>query len=179
MDWIGHHNDIAHWGLGLDQSGPIKVEAKGFKYPEKGMWDAPIDYEVLSEYEGGYTVSISNKHPMGCKWIGEDGWVYVKRGKIEASNKEWIRESTDRGAVKAYKSRDHRRNFIEGVLTRKECICPAETGHRSITPGHLGYVSDALGRALKWDPKKEAIVGDAEAEKLLKEIDYRGDWKLA
>ncbi|MGB1128687.1 MAG: Gfo/Idh/MocA family protein [Haloferula sp.] len=178
MDWIGHHNDIAHWGLGLDKSGPVQVEAKGFTYAEKGMYDQPIDYEVLSTYADGYTASISNKNRMGCKWIGEDGWVFVTRGKIEASNREWIRESTDRGPVKAYKSRDHRKNFIDGIKTRTECICPAETAHRSITPGHLGYVSDALGRPLKWDPAKEVVVGDAEADKMLKTLDYRGDWKL-
>jgi predicted dehydrogenase len=178
MDWIGHHNDIAHWGLGLDKSGPVKVEARNFRYPEKGMYDQPIDYEVFSTYAGGYTVSISNKNTMGAKWIGEDGWVYVNRGKIDASNKEWIREVTDRGPKKAYQSRDHRKNFIEGVLTRKECICPAETAHRSITPGHLGYVSDALGRALKWDPAKEEVIGDAEADKMLKTVNYRGSWKL-
>ncbi len=178
MDWIGHHNDIAHWGLGLDKSGPVQVEARNFRYAEKGMYDQPLDYEVLSTYADGYTVSISNKNTMGCKWIGEDGWVYVNRGKIDASNKEWIRESFDRGPEKAYASRDHRKNFIEGVLTRKECICPAETAHRSITPGHLGYVSDALGRPLKWDPAKETVIGDDEADKLLKKLDFRGDWKL-
>ncbi len=178
MDWIGHHNDIAHWGLGLDKSGPIQVEAKGFRYPDKGMWDHPLDYEVVSTYADGYTISISSKQRMGTKWIGEDGWVFVDRGKIEASDRQWIREATDRGPVKAYASRDHRRNFIDGVLTRTECICPAETAHRSITPGHLGYVSDALGRPLKWDPENEVVVGDAEADKLLKKLDYRGDWKL-
>ncbi|MCF7734396.1 MAG: Gfo/Idh/MocA family oxidoreductase [Akkermansiaceae bacterium] len=178
MDWIGHHNDIAHWGLGLDQSGPIKVEAKGFLFPESGMYDNPINYEVLSHYAAGYTVSISNKHQMGAKWIGENGWIFVDRGKLEASNKEWITESTDRGPIKAYKSNDHRQNFIEGIRTRKECICPAETAHRSITPGHLGYVSQALGRALKWDPAKEEVIGDAEADALLKKVNYRGDWKL-
>ena len=100
MDWIGHHNDIAHWGLEQDKGGPVKVEAKGFRFPDKGMWDNPIDYEVLSEYAGGYTVSISNKNRMGTKWIGEDGWVYVTRGKIESSNREWITESNDRGPKK-------------------------------------------------------------------------------
>ena len=179
MDWIGHHNDIAHWGLGLDKSGPIKVEAKGFKFPQAGIWDAPIDYEILSEYAPGYTISISNKNTMGTKWIGQDGWVYVNRGKIDASNKEWIHEAFDRGNIKAYKSNSHHRNFVDGILTRKECICPAETAHRSITPGHLGYVSQALGRALKWDPVKEEVIGDAEADARLKKINYRSPWKLA
>jgi predicted dehydrogenase len=178
MDWIGHHNDIAHWGLDMDKSGPTKVEAKGFRYPMKGMWDNPIDYEVVSTYANGTTISISNKNKMGTKWIGENGsWVYVKRGKIEASTKEWIVEKMDRGPVKAYKVKGgHHRNWVDGILTRTECICPAETGHRSATPGHIGYVSDKLGRAIKWDPKAEKVIGDDEAQKLLMALPYRGEW---
>ncbi|MCP5120788.1 MAG: Gfo/Idh/MocA family oxidoreductase, partial [bacterium] len=139
MDWIGHHNDIAHWALGMDKSGPIKVEAKGFRYPMKGIWDNPIDYEVVSTYEPGYTVTMSNRHKMGTgdkqkmgtQWIGEKGWIYVNRGRIEASNRDWIVEKNERGPIKAYHSNHHTRNFTEGIKTRKECICPAETGHRS------------------------------------------------
>jgi len=29
MDWVGHHVDIAHWGLGLDYSGPVEIEGVG------------------------------------------------------------------------------------------------------------------------------------------------------
>ena len=152
----------------------------------KGMYDNPIDYEVVSTYEPGYTVTLSNRHKMGkdkrnmgTQWTGENGWVYVDRGRIEASNDDWIRESFDRGPKKAYKTKGgHHRNFVDGVLTRKECICPAETGHRSATPGHIAYVSDKVGRAIKWDPKAEKVIGDDEAEKLLKALPYRGDWKL-
>ena len=64
------------------------------------------------------------------------------------------------------------------MKSRKETICPAETAHRSITPGHLGYVSNTLGRALKWDAKKEQIIGDAEAQKLLTQMTHRKPWTL-
>ncbi|MEM7386575.1 MAG: gfo/Idh/MocA family oxidoreductase, partial [Verrucomicrobiota bacterium] len=178
MDWIGHHNDIAHWGLGMDKSGPTKVEAKGFRFPEKGMYDGPIDYEVHCEWAGGYTSTLSNKNTMGCKWIGENGWIYVDRGKLEASNKDWIREANDRGPIKAYRSPGHHRNFVDGIKTRKECIAPAEAAHRSITPGHLGYVSQYLGRPLKWDPAKEEVIDDPKADSLLKSVHYRDDWAL-
>ena len=178
MDWIGHHNDIAHWALGLDKSGPIKVEASGFRYPEKGIYDSPLDYTVRSEYEGGTTIVISAKGARGVRFYGEDGWVYADRRALDASNKDWIRKDADLGKVRAYRSPDHRRNFIDGVLTRKPCICPAEAGHRSITPGHLAYVSDALKRPLRWHAKTENVVDDAEADKMLKKVDYRGNWKL-
>ncbi len=179
MDWIGHHNDIAHWGLEMDQSGPVSVQAKEFTFPDKGIWDGPIDYEVVSTYAPGYTISMSNRHPMGTKWIGENGWIYVDRGKIEASNRDWIVERNDRGPKKAYQSGSHHRNFLDCVRSREACICPAETGHRSATPGHIGYVSQKLGgRLLTWDAAKEEIVDDAEAEKMLKTVAYRGDLKL-
>ncbi len=187
MDWIGHHNDIAHWGLEMDKSGPIEVEAKNFRYAEKGMYDQPLDYEVVSKYKGGYTVTMSNRHKMGSQgrnmgteWHGENGWIYVDRGRIEASNKDWIIEKNDRGPKKAYHSKGgHHQNFVDGIRSRKDCICTAETGHRSATPGHIGYVSDKLKRPVKWDPEKEEVVGDSEAEKLLKTVNYRGPWKLA
>ncbi len=178
MDWIGHHNDIAHWALGLDQSGPETVEAVGWTFPETDIYNTPVDYEIRCAYKGGITSSISNSHESGVKWIGEDGWVAVDRGKIQASNREWIRESTDRGPVKPYVSLDHHRNFLDCVRSRKPCVAPAETGHRSITPGHLGHISQIVGRKLRWNPKTEKVIGDREANKLLKTVDYRRPWKL-
>ena len=127
---------------------------------------------------GGRIDSPPTVHGDRVLFGGTDGWVYVDRGRIEASNKDWIREKNDRGPKKAYLSRSHQKNFIEGIKTRKECICPAETGHRSATPGHLGYASLALGRPIKWDPAKEEVVDDPKADKLLKTVQYRGDWKL-
>lgn len=179
MDWIGHHNDIAHWGLGMDKSGPEKVEAIDWTFPETDIYNTAVDYEIRCQYRDGVTTSISNKHPMGVKWIGTEGWMSVSRSSMDASNRDWIRESFDRGKIKAVVSNNHIRNFLDCIESRKPCIAPAETGHRSITPGHLGIVSQAVGRPLKWDPKTETIIGDREAEALLKSVDYRRPWKLA
>jgi predicted dehydrogenase len=178
MDWIGHHNDIAHWGLGLDKTGPVEVEAIGWTRPKTAVYNAPVEFEVLSRYAGGATIQISSKNTKGTKWIGPDGWVYVNRGQIEASNKDWLRKDQSLGKYQADASDDHTRNFLEGVKRRKECICSAETGHRSVTPGHLGHISAQVGRKLKWDAKRELIKGDAEASKLL-QANYRYPWTNA
>src|SRR5258706_9635953 len=29
LDWIGHHCDIAHWGMDAERSGPSEIEGKG------------------------------------------------------------------------------------------------------------------------------------------------------
>jgi predicted dehydrogenase len=178
MDWIGHHNDICHWALGEDKGGPTRVEAKNFTKSKAKSYDSPPRYEVHCEYAGGIKTSIGSHNRMGVKVIGEDGWVYVTRGRMEASNPTWTKLDFNAGKQKAYASPGHTRNFLDGVKSRKEAICPAETAHRSITPGHLGYVSNALGRALKWDPKKEQIIGDKEASALINKLDYRKPWSI-
>lgn len=178
MDWIGHHNDIAHWALDLDASGPLEVRAVDWTYPETDIYNTPHLYEIHCTYADGVTSTISSQNPIGTKWVGEDGWVFVRRGALKASDPRWTKPSFAPGPVKVYKSRDHIDNFLEGVRTRKACIAPAETAHRSITPGHLGYVSQALGRGLKWDPVKEECPGDDEANRLLQAVDYRAPWSL-
>ncbi|MCB1233504.1 MAG: Gfo/Idh/MocA family oxidoreductase [Verrucomicrobiae bacterium] len=179
MDWIGHHNDISHWGLGMDKSGPLSVSVAGWTWPETDVYNSPVDYEVRCEYPGGIQVSIGSVNPMGTKWIGENGWVYVNRGALEASDPAWLAKDFKPGDKTAYRSPDHHRNFLDGVKTRTPCICPAETGHRSITPGHLAYVANDLKReTLKWDAAKEEIVGDAEAQAKLMALPYRAPWKL-
>ena len=175
MDWIGHHNDIAHWALDLDQSGPNKVQAVGWVAPSTDVYNTPKDYEILCEYDGGTVNSISNRHRLGTKFIGEKGWVYVTRGKIQASNQAWIADDFSVGSERVYKSDNHVRNFLDCAKSRQACVAPAETAHRSITPGHLSYVSQALGRSLKWDADKEVVIDDQAANDLLQENDYR-EW---
>ena len=176
MDWIGHHNDIAHWALGVDHSGPIRVEAVGWTFPETDVYDTPHQYQIRCEYAGDVQTSISSSNLLGTKFIGEDGWVHVTRGRLTASDKRWTASDFPVSSDDVYHSDNHTRNFLDCVKSRKTCIAPAETGHRSITPGHLGYVSNILGRALKWDPEREAIVDDEEAGKLLQTHNYRKPW---
>lgn len=183
MDWIGHHNDIAHWGLGLEETGggggPVRVEAKNWDYTRTpDCYDTPVKYTVVSQYESGAEVSISTENRMGCKFIGEDGWVWVSRGKIEASDPAWVADDFDPGPIRVYRSPYHQRNFVNCVKSREETVAPAENGHRSITPGHLAYVSHELGRPVDWDPATETIPGDEAAQELLMRVPYRGDWEL-
>ncbi|NNE90393.1 MAG: Gfo/Idh/MocA family oxidoreductase [Verrucomicrobiales bacterium] len=179
MDFIGHHNDIAHWGLGLDTSGPVSVISKGWKPTPFDCYDTPADYTIHCEYPGGIDWTIGSGLKGGTKWIGENGsWIWVNRGKLGASNPAWLADDFKiEGDFRIPPGPNHQRNFVDSIRSRIPCLCEAETGHRSITPGHLGYVSQKLGgRELKWDAKAETIIGDDEAQKLLTKLDYR-DWE--
>ena len=193
MDWIGHHNDIAHWALGLDKSGPTKVEAVNWKFPATNVYDTPHQYEIVCQYGDGHVSSIASRHRVGTRFIGEDGWLFVTRGKMQASDRRWLKPSFKPGKFKVdqtaverpvakgrplAQSDDHIDNFLSCIEKRQECIAPAETAHRSITPGHLGYLSQAVGRPIRWDPVKETVVGDRQAQQLLKLNNYRSPWEL-
>lgn len=177
MDWIGHHNDIAHWAIGQDLLGPTSVSAVNWTYPETDIYNTPHQYEIQTEYAGGITGSISSKYPVGLKLIGDQGWVYVSRSKFEASDPRWLKKDFETGSHDLQTTPgNHARNFLDCIKSRKPCIAPAENAHRSITPGHLGYVSSQTGRVLKWDPKKEIIVGDDQANRILNAMVYREGW---
>ena len=176
MDWIGHHNDIAHWSIGADDGGPVKVKAVSWKFPATKVYDTPEDYNIVCDYPGEVQTSISNVNAMGTKWFGEDGWLHVRRGKILASDKRLLAADFIRGPKQVFVSPGHLQNFLDCVRSRDTCVAPAETAHRSITPGFLGYVSNQLGRALKWDSKAERVMDDEEANKLLNANPYRAPW---
>jgi predicted dehydrogenase len=178
MDWIGHHNDIAHWGINADRGGPLSVEAVGWTRPKTEIYDTPVDFTIQCQYPGGIDLVISSQLEQGTKWTGADGWLWVNRGKIRASDARWLKAGFDRGEWKAYISSGHARNFLDCIKSRAQCIAPPETAHRSITPGHLGYVSNQVGRAIRWDSDNQRIIGDEEAQQLLEAAPYRAPWKL-
>jgi predicted dehydrogenase len=184
LDWIGHHGDIAHWGLDFDNTGPFEVQGTGEFPAQDAVWNTATKYRIRLKYPNDVTMTIAGGYPdikMGTKWIGSEGWVWVDRGGFEASNpiwKEMKQLPEDQRKVKLYESDNHYRNFLDCVKSRKPTITPVETAHHSAIPGHLGLISMLVGRTIKWDAKKERIVGDDEASKLLSR-DYRQPWKLA
>ena len=176
-DWAGHHIDIAHWGLGLDHTGPIEIEGKG-TYPQEGLYNAPTDYRFTCKYAGGMTMIVYSRGRSGTKWIGEDGWVWVDRGGIDASDKNLLNhEEIGPGDIRLYESNDHWRNFLDCVKTRQPTVTPVETACRSISVGHLGEIAMLTGRKIKWDPENEEIIGDPSAGALLGRS-YRKPWVL-
>jgi predicted dehydrogenase len=182
LDWIGHHCDIAHWGLGFDNNGPSEIEGHGEFPPSDAIWNTCGKYRITLKYPDDITMTIAGGYPeirSGAKWIGTDGWVWVDRGAYEASNLDWfVKIPDDRHKVKLYQTRGHMRNFIDCVKSRQPTITPVETAHHSAIPGHLGLISMLVNRKIKWDVANEVILDDPEASRLLTRP-YREPWKLS
>ncbi len=173
LDWVGHHLDIAHWGLGFDLSGPYEVDGTGEFPPHDAMWNTATKFTVEMKYPDDIHITMAGGRDEikgGTKWIGTEGWVYVDRGKFEASNEDWkdIKElPEDELKIKLVRSTNHHRNFIDSVKSRKPTLTPAEVAHHSATPGHLGYISMVLGRKLRWDVATETIRDDETATAMM------------
>ncbi|MGA2173927.1 MAG: Gfo/Idh/MocA family oxidoreductase [Verrucomicrobiota bacterium] len=183
MDWVGHHVDIAHWGLGFDSSGPYELEGHGDFPPQEAIWNTCTKYRIELKYPNDIRMTIAGGHDdikNGTKWIGSDGWVWVNRESFDASNEDWrdIKELSDRDAkIKLIKSTDHYRNFIDSVKSRQPTITPVETAHHSTLPGHLGLISMWVGRKLRWDAAREEILDDPTATDLMTRM-YRPPYEM-
>jgi len=191
LDWIGHHGDIAHWGLGFDSTGPSEVEGHGDFPPANAVWNTATKYTIeciyrreVTGYANDVHLTIAGGSPaiaMGTKWIGTDGWVWVDRSGFDASNPEWAKMDSLPDSLRKtplYVSTEHRRNFLDSVRSRKPTITPVDTAHHSTIPGHLGLISMLTGRRIHWDPAREEIRNDPGASELLSRP-YREPYHLA
>jgi predicted dehydrogenase len=164
-DWGAHHFDIAQWGLGMDESGPVEIIP-----PE----DPKATRGVRYLYANG--VEMIHGDSGGVLFIGTEGKILVNRGKFEATPSS-IDQPLDDKAIRLYKSNNHCKDFLDCMRTRKKPICDVEIGCRSVTVCHLGNLAYWNHRHLKWDPVTERFIGDDEANKWL-DRDKRGNWKV-
>jgi len=180
--WGAHHIDTAHVAMGLEKSGPVEVIADA-RFPSKGLWDVHGPYHVRAKYPNGVTMFISEKYENGLRFVGEEGWIWVTRGRfdpqavakgqrsaaLDASDLRIINTPLKETDIRlqAAPRNDHHLDWLMAVKNRTQPVAPAEDGHRSCTACLVSHAAMRLGRSLKWDPQSEQFVNDAEANKLL------------
>ena len=119
---------------------------------------------------GGHDGSNS----IGNIFYGSKGYLSTGDEDAEATYKVWLgRRAADRSARARRHGSDHYQNFIDCVISRKkeDLNAPIEEGHISCAMMHLANASYRLGRTINFDPEKQEVVGDPEAEKLLRDGD--------
>jgi predicted dehydrogenase len=166
-DWGAHHFDIAQWGLGMDESGPVEI------CPSNGK-----DIEVLTyRYANGVTL-VRKGGVNGVLFTGTEGKVEVNRGYLRTWPERLIRLRLKPTDTHLYQSRNHRIDWLQCIRTRKRPICDVEVGLRSATVCHIGNIAYKLNRPLRWDPRNEQFEKDPEANRCLWRP-YRSPWMLS
>lgn len=187
-DFGAHHFDIAQWGLDMDESGPIEIRP-----PEK----AEDRRGAMMVYKSGITVTQVGDG-FDAHFYGSDGEVRVSRGQLEF----WLngkkiagfakredggslgsvidsiqKEYLDQAKIKLYESKDHVRNFLECVESRKQPITNADVGGHSAICCHLMNLAYYHRQVIKWDPDKLCFA-DASCDPSWITTGYRKPWKV-
>ena len=184
-DWGAHHLDIAQWGLGMDNSGPVEAlppEKPGAKRGAKLV------------YANG--VIVEHKDGFGVHFFGVEGEVMVNRGKfvfkrgqetlasftgqeqdtncsveVQKAEKAFLKDAK----IKLYVSNNHLTDFLNCVQSRKKPNTSEQVGGHSAICCHLMNQAYYHGQKLKWDPEKFAFVSSTGDPKWLTR-DYRSPW---
>jgi predicted dehydrogenase len=173
-DWGAHHFDIAQWGIGADDSGPIEIippedstAAKGVKY---------IYANGVELIHGPYK-DPDGRDSGGVHFVGESGNVYVDRERVNSWPENVVKDPLGSSEKPLYKSDEHHQNWFDCIRSRNKPICDVEIGARSVTVCHLGNLAYWNRRKLKWDPQKWEFPGDKEANGW-RDRARRDPWKL-
>lgn len=205
-DWGAHHIDIAQWALGMSDTGPVEVAAKGSFpsiIPENFDWLAFLNgqgtlpshfnsaekFSIDLKFANGSVINVNDeysrddgtKFPNGILFEGEDGRIFVNRGKLTGKPIDDLTESDnkelDDRISQLYKGKepgDHMKNFFECLEDRSEPVSDVASHHRTMTSCHLCNIGLMAGRDLKWDPEAEEFVDDAQANEFKSRVQRKG-----
>jgi hypothetical protein len=173
-----HHLDIAQWGNDTELGGPVEFEGRGV-FPRNSYDDAVLTWHVECTYANGVRLVFTseNENPNGVRFDGDEGWVFVTRGGMDARPKSLLKSPIGLADVHLYRSGDHAGNFLECVRTRAATVAPIEVAHRSTTIGLVSSIAVLLRRRLRWHPQREAFVDDDEANRMLTRA-LRAPWRV-
>jgi len=181
--WGSHHIDCAHWAMNTEHTGPVEIWGHA-DFPKAGLWDVHGIFKTEARYANGVHMMVSNEIPNGIRFEGTEGWVFVSRGdasvtssdpvakqqaakKLDASDPRLLESVIGPNETHLTVSKEHHGNWLESIVSRKEPIAPAETGHRSCSACLLHHAAMKLNRRLYWDPQQERFKNDPEANALL------------
>ena len=162
-DLGAHYMDPFCWIYGKDDTSPVAIEAYAPPaHPEAcGLWG----WAELT-YADGLTLVLDG---------GEWGKPYDrKKGRrLELSDLD----AESQAKLKALPDPEPLLTFPQAVRTRKQSGGHAEAAHRAVTVLHLANIAIRMGRKIRYDPVKEQIVGDDEANRLVNQP-MRAPWHL-
>jgi hypothetical protein len=156
-----HRVDPFQYKYAKDDTGPVEIEPYG-------PW--PQHPDAVGSW--GW---VELKYADGLRLILETG-KWGKRYDRPSGDQPKLSEE-DKKKLDALPDPEPLLRFGDAIKAGKQAGGNAEASHRATTNLHLANIALRVGRKIRWDPEKEEIVGDEEANRFVN-IPMRAPWHL-
>ncbi|MCP4378149.1 MAG: gfo/Idh/MocA family oxidoreductase, partial [bacterium] len=170
--WGAHPLDIAHWGY---PHTPVEYSGTG-KVPNKGLYDTVIDWDIKGKYASGATFTLKAGGDK-TTFTGTEGWISASRGRASASNPALLKTTVKPNEEKLLQDTNHSRNFLTACKSRKTPASDIDSAVQSDIMSHLSDIAIRTKSTVKWDPKKETIIDNDAASRMLTRA-MRAPWEI-
>jgi predicted dehydrogenase len=174
-----HAFDMVQYALGMDDSGPVEL------WPVEEGPTARIHFRYANGTEVRLRFPDAEPYQgprLGAIFVGADCKIEINRNKFTTNPPDFVKNAPDPQLAEKWEgdgwvAKGHVQNWFNCIRSRQRPNADVEIGHRTATVCQLLVITRQLMRRLKWDPKKEQFVGDAEANALLDRPRRKG-WEL-
>lgn len=182
IGWIGswgvHHIDSALWGAPEFCQNTIDIQGTAV-FPASGLANTSISWRVEAQSANGVRLIFTDDggQPHGVRFVGDQGWVHVVRGGIQAEPASLLKlalRPTDQHLVE---SNNHPGNWMECIRTRRDPVSHVDAGFAATVLTIVADIATRTGRRLTWDWKTERFLDDELANALLRRP-MRSPWVL-
>lgn len=187
--WGAHPLDIFVWACDADKKGPYTVKGTGVIQTPDALFNTYNSWDMEIRFSNGLPLrfmSTQNAAPLikehltefvpnGTTFFGSKGWINISRGRVQASNPEWIK-IREPGEKRVVYNPKYYKGFAETVRDRSASLSPIEDALRSDAISHLSVLALRNNTEVVWDPHKYEIVSPAPLNAQMN-YNIRGDWK--
>ncbi len=183
-DWGVHLINLAMWAMGPQH--PTRVCCVGGKYKliddlsetpdtQCATYEFP-DFVMIWEHQTRGDVGPGGREHGVAFWGNEGKLILDTRGwEIQPAKGSKLEAQKHKGTGDPRAA--HVQNFLDCMRTRKRPVTDIEVGHRVTTIAHLGNVALRSGQAIRWDGKRQRVIGNEQLNKWLSKP-YRAPWTL-
>jgi len=182
IGWIGswgvHHIDSALWGAPEFCRNKIDIQGTAM-FPTIGLANTSISWRVEALADNGVRMIFTDDggQPHGVRFEGDQGWVHVVRGGIQAEPASLLKLTLRPGDRHLYESNNHQGNWMECIRTRRDPVSDVDAGFAATVLTIAADIATRTGRRMTWDWKTEQFLNDEAANAMLRRP-MRSPWVL-